>query len=1310
MKRWVLVFFLASLFCLLILPNTTFAADVIASGYCGGDATAEFDDATNSYKNLSWTLDTEGVLTISGSGAMKDYDNYIYDSEKEPTPWFSYGDEVLSIVIESGVEEIGDYAFCNCSADNVSIPNTISTVGNCAFMNCQKLTEITIPDSVTVIGQSVFSDCISLSRVLLSDSISVLTESMFRNCSNLEEITIPESINEYMGGVFAGCTSLKKLTILENFSDMTPYLEYLGDCPNCTEINIAETNEHFCSVDGVVYSKDKSELIKVPCGLSGSYTVEDGVIRIGERAFANCEKLTEIILSDDVIEIGSGAFFNTNISSISIPDSVTIIGDSAFSHSKIEEIILPEGLEEIRPETFFMCSQLKTVSIPNFVTSIGREAFSGCNELHHITIPANVTSIGDGCFAAPFGSSLNLIAFEGDALEMGRNVFDGRFEKTIGIQYYETASGWDDEFWSDFVRNPQHIWGEWTITSDPSEEEAGVRTHTCSFCGEVEEEYFDNPSEGALPRIRGVYLGITDFTVFGNTGPDVITDLTVLSTTGEDITDQVEILVISPAGENFGTNASHAGADCTWYDASSHTLVAGKISMEGPFTVTAKPLEGLSRGNSRSVTIQVRRDYNLDKRAMVIIETENHERDVTVVYGSEASVSEGIIIRDTFFDEYTGPIWISLLDESTQHVLDGCDITVDHPVDCPFTGAFGITVDYETKTIHYAPDAIPGIYQLAVCKSDQNLVAVGGMISQRIVNTTPIRINRLTYSSSDGEATITGCEGSAQVVIIPESIDGCPVTAIGEGAFSTQNDLRNITIPHGVVTIGENAFSGCDELFKVNYDGMEYQWNHDMTIAEGNDVLKNAMKSYLRSLSDNGSCGETGWGWDSDSGTLIINGQGTILDCQKDWAPWGKYRDEIRRVIIEDGVNRIGDYSFNDCSELTELTIPASVTEVGRNPFANCASLTSINVEEGNSAFFSIDGVLYSNDNKVLISCPAGKQGDFEIPDGVNIIAEHAFEGCSGLTGLSMPEGLTTIGEEAFYECDGLTEIEIPANVTSINESSFDGCDAIKTVVVAEENAKYKSVGGVLYMREPAKMIYCPFEITGAIEIPEGVESISSRAFLNRSSLTSVTIPKSVILINQWAFDGCTSLTDVYYGGTRAMWDAIEKQSGNDPISSAILHTAPITVIWLNEDGTELDRGSYIEGETEPMTEKIPKSEESGFFTDNNEYFTNCFERWEGGELNETVKTYTPVFTLKKPFASGTISDVNGSKITYTASNIPADGYLIVIRYDNGRMTDYRLIADPKETNTITMQGTGSEYKIISVEKDFMPICENWCN
>ena len=197
---------LALALCMLAaLTSEIFAADTVASGYCGSEGDG---------KNLTWTLDSEGTLTISGKGEMKDYD-YFSD------PWVRSA--VKCVSIESGVTCIGDYAFHNCTnLTGVTIPNSVTSIGGSAFSDCSSLTSITIPSSVTSIGEDVFWGCGSLTSVTIPSSVTSIGERAFYDCSSLTSVTIPKSVSSIGENAFACCRGLERACFYGNAPDVWP--------------------------------------------------------------------------------------------------------------------------------------------------------------------------------------------------------------------------------------------------------------------------------------------------------------------------------------------------------------------------------------------------------------------------------------------------------------------------------------------------------------------------------------------------------------------------------------------------------------------------------------------------------------------------------------------------------------------------------------------------------------------------------------------------------------------------------------------------------------------------------------------------------------------------------------------------------------------------------------------------------------------------------------------------------------------------------------------------------------------------------
>ena len=347
MKKRLLSFVLAVLMIVSILPATALAADIVASGTCG----AEGDGS-----NLTWTLDSDGVLTISGSGDMHGYGS-------SDAPWHG---RVKSAVIAEGVTSIGGKAFLDCtSLTSVTIPDSVTSIGKQAFMYCTSLTGVTIPDSVTSIGSSAFSYCKSLTSVTIPNSVTSIGGAAFNGCSSLTSVTIPNSVTSIGGCAFMDCSSLTSVTIPNSVTSIGEYAFY-----NCSSLT--------------------------------SVTIPNSVTSIGEYAFYNCTSLTSVAIPDSVTSIGEYAFYNCrSLTSVTIPDSVTSIGEYAFYNCRsLTSVTIPDSVTSIGDDAFSNCKSLTSVTIPDSVTSIGKWAFSECKSLTSVTIPDSVTSIGDAAFAS----------------------------------------------------------------------------------------------------------------------------------------------------------------------------------------------------------------------------------------------------------------------------------------------------------------------------------------------------------------------------------------------------------------------------------------------------------------------------------------------------------------------------------------------------------------------------------------------------------------------------------------------------------------------------------------------------------------------------------------------------------------------------------------------------------------------------------------------------------------------------------------------------------------------------------------------
>lgn len=393
-----------------------------------------------------------------------------------------------------------------------------------------------------------------------------------------------------------------------------------------------------------------------------------------------------------------------------------------------------------------------------------------------------------------------------------------------------------------------------------------------------------------------------------------------------------------------------------------------------------------------------------------------------------------------------------------------------------------------------------------------------------------------------GNSMFSGCS-HLMLVNIPDS-----VTTIGTSAFNNCAAMTSVTIPDSVVTI-ETAFYGCNaiESMTLPFVGRsrtpasaaegKLRWIfYGRSDTEGGYQVPEGLKQVV--LTDTTSIGE--WAFASCSSLENVCIRCDVTDIGR-YAFYGCTL--LKNVDLPDSVQTIGKSAFTSCSSLERIVIPPQVTTIEDETFSFCSGLTQVVFNDavtaiGNQAFFRCSSLTA-----------------IRLPDSVEQIGSMAFQWCTGLVNVRFPDSLTMIGEDAFARCQSLANVVLPGSITSIASGTFSYCDQLKTVVIPYGvtgigSSAFSGCSSLQNIMLPASITeigaqafyWC--EQLQTIVIPEGVQEIKRSTFTRCSGMTAIYIPASVTSVFYDAFDYCTSLTDVYYGGDDAAWEAIGTVDG----------------------------------------------------------------------------------------------------------------------------------------------------------------------
>ena len=1067
---------------------------------------------------------SDARIVKGGSAYYSDYEISQCTSNDKLGDYAFYGcSRLTNLILPSSVTEIGGAAFRGCSGlTNLTIPSSITSIAESTFRGCSGLTSLTIPSSVTEIGYSAFSGCSGLTSLVIPSSVTSIGEAAFYGCNGLTSIyAYPENLPKLGTEVFTGCDAKNCMVYVptgtyadykssefgyfENIKEFDPTgidkdglitkqitikLDKAGTLPNMiseskkyliTNLKIVgEMNgtdlKFIREMAGCDYNKNKTDGKLSILDLYDAKIVEGGAAyisydgkdkytsndKLGDYAFSGCSGLTSLTIPSSVTSIGDFAFSGcSGLTSLAIPSSVTSIGWGAFyGCSGLTSLTIPSSVTEIGREAFKGCSGLTSLTIPSSVTSIYREAFSGCSGLTSLTIPSRVTSIGYGAFSGCSG--LTSLVIPSSVTSIDIEAFAGCSGLTSIYVYlvklpemrYDIFKGCDAK--NCIVYVPKGTYMIYRLSNF---------------------NYFENIVESDANGIdtNGLITGqITIKLKKAGTLPNMISE-----------SQKYLITNLKIVGEMNGTDLKFiremAGHGYK-YDYNEETT-DGKLSILDLYD--AKIIEG----GAAYISYYGKDKYTSNDELGDFAFYECSGLTSVTIPSSVTRIGEDAFFRCSGLTNLTIPSSVTSIGKDAFFRCSGLtSLTIPSSVtsigEFAFSGCSGLTsLTIPSSVTEIGEFAFYGCSGLTSLTIPSSVTEIGSSAFSGCSGLTSLTIP--SSVTEIGIGAFSDCSGLTSLTI-PSS-----VTSIGDAAFSSCSGLTSLVIPSSVTSIGESAFKGCSGLTSLSIPSS--------VTSIGKSALKGcsgltSIYVYPEKLPELGT--EVFTGCNAQNCTVYVP-KGTYDDYKA--SEFGYFENIVEG--IKDGL-----ITTQITIKLDEAgTLPDSISESQKNLIPNLKIVGEVN---GTDLKFiremaGRDYYINKTDGKLSIL----DLSDAKIVEGGfpyvwyydcmftsnDKLGDKVFEGCSGLTSLTLPSGVTEIGKYAFKGCSGLTNLTIPACVTEIGESAFEGCSGLTSLTV-----------------------------------PSSVTNIGYYAFKDCSRLTSLTIPSSVTWIGGSAFENCSGLTSIY--------------------------------------------------------------------------------------------------------------------------------------------------------------------------------------
>ena len=1053
-----------------------------------------------------------------------------------------------SFELPKGLTELGENAFnCCFGLKEINIPDTLTVIPDGAFGGCN-ITSIAIPESVEYIGSGAFSG-LRISSIYIPERVAHIGEAAFNSytlksitvskknehfCSvdgvlfskdmtrmmcypdgkEAKEYAIPEGVKTIDEGAFRPSGTISQIYIPSTLNgSIAPVLNNYG----LSEFNVSEKNSVYCSVDGVLFSKDMTRLIKYPQGkLDDSYSIPNGVKIIEEAALGN-RSLSTIFIPDSVEIIGKEAFHGSGVKELEIPDSVKTLGERAFRYSNIEKLTIGRGLSKLPYGAFEYCNKLKEVYLKNGIKEIGSYCFNECTSLEKVYYSGSTDQWGNVSIEPRAGlDNVEIVCTGEDEPVIVRDTIKLSFDANGG-----TVDMADTEIEAE---------GQYGALPDPVRE-------GYEFFG-----WFTAPEGGVQITSDSKVLVDSDHTLYAHWEDTVVAS-------GLDGKEENIIWTLHKTGELvfYGRGELTRDGDAGWTDLRTQALsvtISGQIDKIGD--------SGLF-GLGHAVSISFGSDITSigDKAFYLWMSLETIDIPEGVVSLGEncfggCSKLRQIRLPDSL--ETIGSCAFGYQKESGGWNINTSCMALE-----------SITIPKNVKRIGsyaFSNSGVISVVDLSDC--DWGYGAFEGCDRLKSANV-----------NSAEDYMFNDCSALTDVVV--------DSGRIGQYAFSYCTALKNVTISEGCSTVGDCAFIGCSALETIEIPRSAVYWGTDV-FHFATSLKSVVINSRITRLPDYIFYGCTALEQVTLPESLLSIGEHSFFECTaltdialpESIVEIGAHAFErcssLEGVVLPGNLKLLGQYAFANCDKMQSITVPVGVSSISAGTFSDCAALESVRMYDTvsgikNAAFnrcSSLNTVYWMGNEEDWQSVTVEKNNDALgtaqlvcSPNYRNVTVTLDANGgsiaCDEITVVYGSEyGTLPTPERENYRFSGWYTTRTGGRY--ISSSSFVTNGRPHTLYAhwsqldcegtCGDNVSWKLyddgtilISGTGEMSQFDTMPWSEHmdEILG-VAVADGIESICDNAFSDALNIRSISLADSVKSIGNNAFKNCAVIKSVDFG------------------------------------------------------------------------------------------------------------------------------------------------------------------------------------